>query len=72
VVAQKELIFIIKIIIGLHETVDKSKLEVEQSKDATKIQKFDQLPNEALGLSTYTTKAPNNFLKIREAWLSKL
>ena len=31
-----------------------------------------QQPNEALGLSTYTTKAPNNFPKIREAWLPKL
>ena len=40
-------------------------------------QKFENLtnfqqPNEALGLSTYTTEASNNFLKIREAWLPKL
>ena len=26
-------------------------------------------PNEALGLSTYTTEVPNDFLKIREARL---
>ena len=26
-------------------------------------------PNEALGLSTYTTEVPNNFLKITEARL---
>ena len=40
-------------------------------------QKFENLtnfqkPNEALGLSTYTTETPNSFLKIREAWLPKL
>jgi len=29
-------------------------------------------PSEALGLSTYTNEATNNFLKIREAWLPKL
>ena len=33
-------------------------------------QKFDL--SEAIGLSTYTTEAPNSFLKIREAWLPKL
>lgn len=60
-----------KIVIGLLETVTKSKLEVEQSFTIAKVQqKFD--PSEALGLSTYTTKAPNSFLKIREAWLPKL
>ena len=63
--------FIIKIVIGLHETVTKSKLEVEQSKTATKIQqKLD--PSEALGFYTYTTKAPNIFLKIKKDWLLKL
>ena len=40
-------------------------------------QKFENLtniqhPNEALGLSTYATEAPNSSLKIREAWLPKL
>ena len=40
-------------------------------------QKFENLtnfrqPNEALGLSTYTTEAPNDFLKVREDWLPKL
>jgi len=48
-----------------------NKLEVEQSyisNTAEKIQqKFD--PREALGFSTYTNEAPNNFLKIKEAWL---
>ena len=68
---KKDLIFIIKIVIGLHETVTKSKLEVEQSFTIAKVQqKFD--PSEALGLSTYTIEAPNSFLKIREAWLPKL
>ena len=31
-----------------------------------------QQPNEAIGLSTYPTKAPNRFFKIRDAWLPKL
>ena len=31
-----------------------------------------QQTNEALGLSTYTARAPNNSLKIREDWLPKL
>jgi len=38
---ENDFIFIIKIIIGLPEIVNKSKLEVEQSKAASKIQKFD-------------------------------
>ena len=68
---KKNLIFIIEIVIGLHETVTKSKLEVEQSKAAAKIQqKFYH--SEAIGLFTYTSEASNNFLKIREAWLPKL
>jgi len=29
-------------------------------------------PNEALGLSTYTAKVPNDFLQIREARLPNL
>jgi len=48
-------------------------LEVEQSKAATKVRKFVKIqqPNEALGLSTYTTGSTNISLKIREAWLPK-
>ena len=58
--------------------LSKKKLEVEQSlhkkkynKNSTKIQQKSH-PSEALGLSTYTNEATNNFLKIREAWLPKL
>jgi len=71
---RKDLIFIIKILITLHEIVQESKLEMSRAKLQQKFENWTnfQQPNEALGLSTYTTGAPKNSLKIREAWLLKL